>query len=690
MKRNVLVLGMAAASLASAASVHMNYAGYDAAGPKSLVVQSEANLAGSKFLFSLNGDVVLSGKFGEAQGPADWGNAVYYSVDFSKITTAGEYTLIFMESGTEVTANVSIVNDAMANDPLSLVLKYFRLDRSTMNHSSVPAYGGGKTLDVSGGWSDASGDYGKYLSHLSYANYLNPQQIPLTAWALAFAAERIPGKAASATGDENFALDEAVYGADFLMRMLDEAGFFYMTVFNGWNGISSSWYLCAFSGSDGIKDSKYQTAYRQGGGMAIAALARISTLKKDGDFTSAQYLAAAKAAFEHLESKQTIGGDCEYCNNGDGVENIIDDYTALMAANELFNATQDEAYLTVARDRAKHLIGRLSVDGYFWSDNAKTRPFWHASDAGLPLVALVRYLELETSKSAAASVKIAAKAHLNWLLSVTDRENNPFGYAKQTYMTGGMIKTGYFIPHDNESKYWWQGENARLGSLASAAVYASRLLNYADSAKAFGYAADQVDWILGKNPYDVSFMKGIGAKNPRDYQDYASTTFDGGIANGITGKNTDGSGIVWDDMFAAGFSSMENWQYWRWVEQWLPHSTWFMMALATRYDEAPVRLEADAPVNPEIPSGGDDGEGIRPTSIANADEQKAHLVIAQNAVQVYVADSRGAHVKIANARGMVVYSAVVRGHASIDISHLNKGVYLVSAGKSTVKKFVVK
>jgi len=705
MVRKVFVLGMSAAAFAGAASFHMNYAGYDVKGPKSLVVESSANLANVEYAFTRGGEVVLNGAFGTALNPDNWASGpVFYSLDFSKLTAAGEYTLTFKENGSDVTAKINVVDDAMAKDPLSLVLKYFRLDRSTMGHTSVAPYGGSNKLDVHGGWSDASGDYGKYLSHLSYANYLNPQQTPLTVWALAFAAERIPNKVKSATGDANFALDEAVYGADFLVRMLDEAGFFYMTVFNGWQGMDMGWQLCAFSGSDGRMDSKYQTAYRQGGGMAIAGLARVSTLKKNGDFSSAVYLESAKKAFEHLESKQTIGGKCEYCNNGDGVENIIDDYTALMAASELYNATQSEAYLSAARARAEHLVGRLSTDGYFWSDNDKTRPFWHASDAGLPLVALVRYLELEKDRSKAASVKTAVRKHLNWLIAVTDRENNPFGYAKQTYKTGGSIKTGYFIPHDNESNYWWQGENARLGSLASAAVYAARILDYADSAKAQGYAADQVDWILGKNPYDVSFMKGIGSKNPRAYQDYGSTTFAGGIANGITGKSTDGSGIVWDNVEAAGF--VESWQYWRWVEQWLPHSTWFMMALATRYDEAPVKIDNSGDGSTDAgdsgsgsssgsDSGSDAGDGsVRPTSIqvagVDVTAQNVRLVISQNSIQVVAPQSKMVNVKIADARGVIVYSGAVRGNSSVDISRLNKGIYLVTAGKSVVKKFAVR
>ena len=40
------------------------------------------------------------------------------------------------------------------------------------------------TIDAHGGWFDATGDYGKHLSHLSFSTYFNPQQISLTAWSL--------------------------------------------------------------------------------------------------------------------------------------------------------------------------------------------------------------------------------------------------------------------------------------------------------------------------------------------------------------------------------------------------------------------------------------------------------------------------------------------------------------------------
>jgi len=111
----------------------------------------------------------------------------------------------------------------------------------------------------------------------------------------------------------------------------------------------------------------YQCAFREGGGMAIAALARISQWKKDGIFSSQQYLAGAERAFAHLQANNTRYDD-------DGKENIIDDYCALMAASELWIATDKSIYRDEARKRAKNLAGRMTPQGYL-SPTIQTAPF---------------------------------------------------------------------------------------------------------------------------------------------------------------------------------------------------------------------------------------------------------------------------------------------------------------------------
>jgi hypothetical protein len=355
---------------------------------------------------------------------------------------------------------------------------------------------------------------------------------------------------------------EALWGADFLMRMLDPTGFFYTTVFDHWSGNMGSREVCAFDGEYGGSTDKVQSAMREGGGMSIAALAAAARLNKAGDFTSAQYLAGAEKAFAHLNTNGV-----QYCD--DGKENVIDDYAALLAAAELYATNHNKDILDAARARATSLIGRLDTDGCFIADGA-SRPFWHASDAGLPAVALVRYLQVETDATRKTAATAALKKHLDYQVKVTSAVTNPFGYARQTT---GPSRTGFFIPHDNETGYWWQGENARLASLASAALMGADTLvasgaQYLDLLRFAGW---QIDWILGANPYDICFLHGFGEKNPPAYASskMQAGTLPGGIANGITGKEKDGSGIQWP---TANFE-------WRWVEQWLPHAAWYMVAV---------------------------------------------------------------------------------------------------------------
>ena len=691
-----------------------NQVGYDVGQPISVIVKSDNLSDGAEFSVMSGETAVKTGVLSVGSNPDNWlSNGKFYVADLTGLT-AGKYTLQVSENGQpQKSGEFTVGENALAANTLASVLNYFyddRADDPTVEgwDKQMPVYKSDKKLDVHGGWYDASGDVSKYLSHLSYANYLNPQQIPLTVWSLAFASERIPALLAS-TSTKAKTADEAAYGADFLVRMLAEEGFFYMTVFDNWGSLMGKREICAFSGSDGIKSTDYQTAFREGGGMAIAGLASAARLQLKGDFTSEQYLAAAEKAYKHLSEKQGIGKSCAYCD--DGKENIIDDYTALLAATELYAATKKQDYLEDAYDRAEHLSSRVSEDGYFWSDDAKTRPFWHASDAGLPLVALARYSEVVGAIDEDAGIEVhgrpfpywacvtmigggcvnesivnvrnAIKSHFDWLVKITNKVDNPFGYARQTYKTQDKIKDGFFIPHDNESNYWWQGEDARLASLSAAIMYANRIIDgeyrNVTTSDVQKYATDQLDWILGKNPYATCMMYGKGTKNPKKYdgQSEYDATLEGGIANGITGKNQDGSGIAWTDdgVAAVGFDSLkESWQVWRWDEQWLPHSTWYLMALVERYDELtkPVKFSV----------------GLSKSVVA----AKFGMSLVDNTLSLRLPRSVvGKSIKILDVQGNVQMQKTAQSmNESLNVSTLKTGLYLVQIQGFSAKKFVVK
>ena len=65
---------------------------------------------------------------------------------------------------------------------------------------------------------------------------------------------------------------------------------------------------------------------------------------------------------------------------------------------------------------------------------------------------------MDTQTLALATIKKA----LDYNLRITGGVTNPFGYARQNFLLRGQVREGFFIPHENETGWWWQGENARL------------------------------------------------------------------------------------------------------------------------------------------------------------------------------------------------------------------------------------
>ncbi|MEY2466144.1 MAG: hypothetical protein QOD03_665, partial [Verrucomicrobiota bacterium] len=480
---------------------------------------------------------------------------------------------------------------ALAAQTVPAIIGFYRHQRANSPQElqadkHLLLYGSTNRVDLRGGWCDASGDVSKYFSHLAYANFMSPQQTPLVVWSMVSTVETAPALLDRLDAKTSL-MDEALYGADYIMRSLSPSNYFYMTVFSYFKKDPEARRVVGLL-ADSKTTSDYQCAYREGGGMAIAALARISQWKKHGEFSSSEYLKAAERAFAHLQVNNTKYDD-------DGKENIIDDYCALMAASELWSATDKDVYRDAARKRAKNLAGRMSPTGYFIADDSN-RPFWHASDAGLPVIALARYLHKETEAGLRAAALATIQQALDYNLRVTSEAPNPFGYARQTFKFRGKITNGFFIPHENESGWWWQGENARLASLATAAIVGGRLVYPGPGA--FGvkkelaaFASDQVAWILGENPYDMCFMYQLGKNNvPYMSSSFGHGSGRGGISNGITGKDgsPDGSGV--------DFKTHANGNEWRWTEQWIPHSAWFLQAVTAMSSDCQAQADILLPI----------------------------------------------------------------------------------------------
>lgn len=574
-----MLLFVATDAAAANIEILVNQVAYNLQGPKAAILKSNAPLQGNlqfTIVESTGDEPVFSGKTGKSQQVSDWGTEVSYTrIDFSQFRKPGKYKIRLTIDGKIFQShNFAIDEAAISKIAIPAITDFFFHQRASSPQEqeadkSILLFGSDKTVDLSGGWCDASGDVSKYFSHLAYTNFMLPQQIPMVTWSMANTVEAIPALLDQIGAGENLK-KEGLYGADYIMRSLSPEGYFYMTVFSYFDKNPRARRVVGLL-ADSKTTSDYQCAYREGGGMAVASLARVSQWKTHGTFSSQQYLDAAERAFAHLQQFSTKYAD-------DGKDNIIDDYCALMAASELWKATGKEMYRNEARTRAGNLHKRLSPAGYFIANDGN-RPFWHAADAGLPIIALARYLDMETDSKFRTAALSTIKTAIDYNLKITNETTNPFGYARQSFLYKDKVQNGFFIPHENESGWWWQGENARLGSLAAAAIVGGKLVYpargpYGVKPELAEFAGNLVSWILGCNPYNMCMMYGYGQNNvPYMAAMYGHGTGKGGISNGITGKdgNGDGSGL--------DFKVADNGNEWRWSEQWIPHTGWFLQAV---------------------------------------------------------------------------------------------------------------
>ncbi|HUM06868.1 MAG TPA: glycoside hydrolase family 9 protein [Terriglobales bacterium] len=593
-------------SFASELKILTNHLGYETHGPKHAVILGAASdRIASCALRSEAGDRDVPTVEPKNAGPVQkWRHWNFWTLDFDSFATEGKYFFECKTAGASVRSFPFLVQDhLLERDTVSDVIYYFKSQRSSGEMDKADShlkFDGKKpgTVDAHGGWWDATGDYGKHFSHLSFSTYFNPQQIPFTVYSMLKSYEQMKRRNLQGfTRYKDHLLDEAMFGADYLIRMKVPAGSFYRSVTTGnvdqtpaGRKVAGEMKKFGIEGEPGKgapemvesanSDLEYEVSYRSGGGMAIAALAMASTYPVSGEYRSSDYLKAAEDAFDFLEAN-----NLKLIN--DGKENIVDDYCALAAATELYRATHSAKYKQVADRRAQHLVARqITAGGYqnYWRADDGTRPFFHAADGGLPVVSLLYYAEI-ADPAVRGQVLETVKKSLAYELAITAEVNNPFGYSREYVQDKtGSRRTSFFFPHNSDAAPWWQGENARLASVAAAARLAALALpnDAAFRQQLEIFATSQLNWILGLNPFDSCMLNGAGRNNPpyMYFDSWEFTNAPGGISNGITSGFKDESDI--DFLLPYRQTGADN--DWRWGEQWLPHASWYLLAASTGGD----------------------------------------------------------------------------------------------------------
>ena len=553
----------------------VNHLGYEKKGSKIAILTTQDDIQAShaELICQNSGRVIQQLQMLPTGTIDEWHTGFSYLIDFSELTTTGQFRLRFEQCES---FPFEVKEQILFEKTFSDMIHYFKSQRASgdfdEHDKKAKLFGQNQTVDVRGGWYDASGDVSKYLSHLSYANYLNPQQIPMVCWHFLSALSKLDLPKFTQTRLK----DEAKHGVDFLLRMQNKAGFFYTTVFDQWSKDPSQREICAYETQAGHKTADYHAGFRQGGGIAIAALALASKIQLASDTKQNDaYQNAAEKGYWHLKSH-----NLDYLD--DGCENIIDFYCALLATTELYKLTASEAYLEEARIWASRLSEQQQTDAHvtnFWSANGDgSRPYYHASDAGLPVIALMEYLSIESDSSKIEKYQQIICNSVRFELTITNAVNNPFGYPRQYIKNiDDEKRSSFFIAQRNESGYWWQGENARIASLAAMAFQAADFINDLSlQLQLIRYGQQNLNWILGLNPFDICMLDGHGHNNPDYLPSLGFHNAKGGICNGITAGFENERDIAFnpanqrDDML----------QNWRWGEQWIPHAAWYFYAIA--------------------------------------------------------------------------------------------------------------
>ena len=458
---------LALAGISCAATAYINQIGYHPGDFKELTLFEGS---GNVDFVDESGKTVLSVTPSAAATWDGSGQSVQL-VDFSELKTPGTYTV--KVNGQDIRKDVKIADKAF-NGVTKGLLKFFYYQRASMAleeqyagkwkraaghpdmgvsfHSS--ATGGSGTVDSPKGWYDA-GDYGKYIVNSGISTYTLLslyEHFPAFFDSLKW---NIP-----AEGNLPDLLAEIKYNLDWMLTMQASDG-----------GVYHKLTTLQFSGTV-MPNEDIDTRYIIGksatatldfaGVMAVAA--RVYK-PFDASFAEKALEAAKKAYSWGSQNMNTL-----YTSNPrDVATGAYEDRNAgdekNFAAAELFVTTKDASY---------------SASGI--SNNI---PGWQ------DMSGIVTY-----TKAIHASDFADGAAAKDSLLKVADR------YAKNA-------ATGFGVPMTKNDFYW--GSNSVAANMGVWLLYAYYLTG---EKKYYQGAVRTLDYLLGKNPMDMSYVTGFGTKSP--------------------------------------------------------------------------------------------------------------------------------------------------------------------------------
>lgn len=458
------------ATVANAATAYINQIGYRPADPKEFA------------LVDGSGDIEIVNAAGQTVLQVTPKASSYWSpssqnvqlVDFSALTVPGTYSI---KQGGQVLRSDLKIADKTFEDVAKAALKWYYYQRASMPleetyagqwkrdaghtnstvtlHSSTGASG---TIESSKGWYDA-GDYGRYIVNSGITTYTLlslyehfPEYFNTLKW-------NIPAEGALPD-----LLAEIKYNLDWMLTMQAADG-----------GVYHKLSTLQFPGDVmPVKDT--EKLYVIGKGTAASfdfagVMATAYRVFKTFDATyAAQCLEAAKKAYAWgLQNPNKAFTNPSDVATGSYSDRELSDEKAF-ASMELFISTGDASY-------------KPTID----PNKISIVPAWPE------MYGLAVYAAATHATEVGADAETAKQMLLQYA--------NEFAYA---------ASSGFGVVMSNEDFVW--GSNAVAGNQGVFLLYAYYVTG---EQKYYEAAKKVIDYLLGKNPLDMSFLTGFGTKSPK-------------------------------------------------------------------------------------------------------------------------------------------------------------------------------
>ena len=511
-------------------SVYVNHKGYLPTAVKMCLVGGRYD-DNFEIYDTESGKAVFSGRLRPNFG--DMGNMSIGN--FSGMTQTGRYTVRHM--GEESVA--FDIGPDVYDGPCDLILSYFtkqRCGHETLGWNSPCHLDDGRRVDngqhqdVSGGWHDAN-DLRKWVS-ATINGMIGMIQL---------CDAGLPGIQRARV------IDELRWGNKYFLAMQEPQGYimnfcggdmFRHADDNRWtNNIKGDADDRNINTSPCAPLAQFHFIHAQSGAARL-------TQDEDPAY-SAKCLAAAKLCLEWAEANNIP-------------RSSIDLGGAVAALTQLYKATGDKIYLDKAAAYADSLMklqekptrgSAPGSRGYFKTFHNNEEPNNVISSGHWQLIGLCQLYEQAPDHPDAKLWSDAVKAYIGEYLEPiaarTTFNMAPFKLYLTDVQGGKRVGDRWYRNFMPPGSHWWVGNNANIASAGVGVAMAARIFG---NKALMTFAQNQLDFIIGRNPYNASTFVGVGYNVPQYMiggEFYPQTPYiPGAVFNGMGGDEEDKAMLI--------------------------------------------------------------------------------------------------------------------------------------------------